>query len=517
MKNYLRKRIYKWHRITSLIVAVPVILWTLSGFLHPVMNTLKPEVRNQSLPPVIIDTTKIRVPLAQALIQHGISMINNFRIIEKHGALYYQVKQPDTDTLTYISCYNGQLMVNGDQQYAAYLAQRYLSDTNGNGSADHHSGIAADLASVVNKKPFMNSHGKTNILDVELVKTFTPEYKSSNILLPVYRVQFDRNDYLRLYIETSSGKLSTAIDSKRSWYIKFFALAHSWSFLNSLGDVKNIIIGVVSLLCFLTSLAGFYVYNITSRKNKPISSHRSWHRAVGNVFVVTTLLYAFSGGWHSLHKLKNEENVSISESSLFSAGDLKLSLPTVMAKIKKDQLLSDISVIKMHGRNYWQITLIAEGKTQKKYREITTLKELPGGDEAYGRYLASRFAGKQITGITHSRRLVKFNDQYSMMKKRLPVIEVSFDEEKNYYVETATGILSAVSSSSDKAERFSFSNLHMHHYWEDWLGKDKGRVFKNIMLISTTLGLLLLAMTGIIMYRKRKLRAVSGERRDTRS
>ena len=91
------------------------------------------------------------------------------------------------------------------------------------------------------------------------------------------------------------------------------------------------------------------------------------------------------------------------------------------------------------------------------------------------------------------------------MKKRLPVVEVSFGEDKNYYVETSTGFLSAVSSTADQAERFSFSNLHMHHYWEDWFGKQKGKALKNIVLIASTLGLLLLAVTGMFMYiRKRR-------------
>jgi hypothetical protein len=89
-----------------------------------------------------------------------------------------------------------------------------------------------------------------------------------------------------------------------------------------------------------------------------------------------------------------------------------------------------------------------------------------------------------------------------MMNKRLPVIEVGFDEKKNYYVETSTGHLSAITDPYDKAERFSFSNLHMHHYLEDWLGKTVQRTF----LILTTLGLLLLALTGCWMYWKKRQR-----------
>ena len=90
------------------------------------------------------------------------------------------------------------------------------------------------------------------------------------------------------------------------------------------------------------------------------------------------------------------------------------------------------------------------------------------------------------------------------MNKRLPVWEVAFTDGSNSYVETATASLAAVSRPSDGAERFSFSNLHMHHYWEMWLGKETGKHVKNLVLLSSTLGLLLLAFTGMLIYLSKK-------------
>lgn len=86
------------------------------------------------------------------------------------------------------------------------------------------------------------------------------------------------------------------------------------------------------------------------------------------------------------------------------------------------------------------------------------------------------------------------------MNKRLPVIEVGYTNGENYYVETASGKLAAVKDGLDQAERFSFSNLHMQHFWESWLGRDSGKTVRNTVLISSTLGLLLLAITGLVMY-----------------
>src|SRR5678815_4139688 len=104
VKKYIRRNVYRWHRATSLLVAVPVILWTLSGFLHPVMGTFKPAVANQVLPADAIDVTRIQIPLQTALEKAGIEKLHRFRIIRMDETYYYQLQQNDVDTLTYLSC-----------------------------------------------------------------------------------------------------------------------------------------------------------------------------------------------------------------------------------------------------------------------------------------------------------------------------------------------------------------------------------------------------------------------------
>ena len=74
----MHPHIYRWHRISSLIVAVPVLMWSLSGFLHPIMSSFKPDVRNQFLPVTSIDTSKIHISLQQALLRNGIKTFHNF-------------------------------------------------------------------------------------------------------------------------------------------------------------------------------------------------------------------------------------------------------------------------------------------------------------------------------------------------------------------------------------------------------------------------------------------------------
>jgi len=344
---------------------------------------------------------------------------------------------------------------------------------------------------------------EAKIRSVELISEFNKEYKRSNVLLPVYRVEFERGDRIRLYIETSTGRLAAAIDGKKAWFIRFFALAHTWSFLDGMGQTKNLILGVFSLLCLITSVFGFYVYNIMSKK-KATTASKSWHRRLGNVFVLTTALYGFSGAWHAFHKLSEKpEKEIVADRSEFLADEVGFSFAELRSAIDPNEKLTDISIIKMNGENYWQLFITKGKERQKKYIHTKTQRELVQGDIQYGSYLACQFSNKPAHSITHSKSLNTFTNRYSMMNKRLPVVEVGFEEGGNYYVETATGHLSAVTGNNDEAERFSFSNLHMHHYWEHWLGNE-GKIVQKIVLISSTLGLLLLALTGCWMYWRKK-------------
>ncbi len=508
LKQYFRRNAYRWHRITSLVVALPILLWTISGFLHPVMNSFKPDVRNQQLPVSIIDTSKIRLTLNEAIAKHQIKQLDGFRIVKLFGAHYYQVRLKGQDTLSYISCYNAQWLPHGDEQYAAYLAQRYLTEPNGKKSdGGHHGEVSANISEVTSLKKPAAHYEKPNISNVSLIRSFDQEYKKSNLLLPVYKVNFQRADGIRLYIETSSDRMATSMDDKRAWYTAFFSFAHSWSFLNGLGDYKYLLLGAFSFLCFLSSVFGFYIYNITKRKNAVNSTQKlkNRHRIFGNIFVATTLLYALSGGWHSLHKIGKEDprkNYTVRNS--YSVEKIDFDPVLASSYLKNKEKLFDASIVQMDGENYWQLSISKEKEKYKRYIAVSTGKELVDGDNKYGCYLACNFSGSNEHNITHSQCLKTFTNKYSMMNKRLPVIEVGFEGGENYYVETSSSTLSAVVDPTDRMERFSFSNLHMHHYWEDWLGKSWGKTMRNSFLIATTLGLLLLALTGMLLYLKKK-------------
>jgi len=122
----IRKNIYKWHRTTSLIIAIPVLLWAISGFLHPIMTNIRPKIATQFIKPAVIDSSTIKMPLQEALQKNGIDSFLSVRLIAIDTNWFYQVKLLHSPELEYYSVSNGKKLKKGDWLYAQYLARIFL-------------------------------------------------------------------------------------------------------------------------------------------------------------------------------------------------------------------------------------------------------------------------------------------------------------------------------------------------------------------------------------------------------
>jgi hypothetical protein len=137
----MRKKIYQLHRRLSIIIAIPVLLWAISGFMHPIMTNIRPAIATQGIPPVAIDSSRIRFPLVEALHKHHLDSFSNFRLVHIDTNWFYQV-QPVAGTPVYLSCTNGNVLTAGDWLYAQYLARQFLE-----GAAAPHAACNQDATS----------------------------------------------------------------------------------------------------------------------------------------------------------------------------------------------------------------------------------------------------------------------------------------------------------------------------------------------------------------------------------
>jgi hypothetical protein len=123
-----KQRIYKWHKFFAYITFIPVLLWCLSGIMHPFMaHFFKPEIKNEFITPKAIDFDKVKITLQEILNKENIHEFKNFRFVEMNDVWFYQIKLSD-NSLIYFNAANGKKLYNADVIYANYLAKFFLDD-----------------------------------------------------------------------------------------------------------------------------------------------------------------------------------------------------------------------------------------------------------------------------------------------------------------------------------------------------------------------------------------------------
>lgn len=516
----IRKNIYKWHRTCSLIIAIPVLLWAMSGFMHPVMTSLRPAVALQSLPVEPIDSSQIKLTLEQALKQNKVDSIYSARLVHIDTNWFYQVSVSRNYNLWYISAKNGNVLAKGDWLYAQYLARLFLegipkktkSKMPGmempmavGGGMD----CCGEAASAV-----LNNKTGAPVEGASLVTKFDAEYKGIYCLLPVYKVHFKRGDNIRLYVETGQDRLGIPVDKNRAAFTMFFDLVHTWGWLNFLGKGRLLVVMVLAGLGFFTAVMGLYIFFSTKSKKvkgNPLVKARRNHRYTAVVASIFTLMFTFSGCYQAFSEFTGPEKVNRIVRHGFAASAIHLDLHKLSETVK--QPITNIGLVQLNGKTYWQAYLQSSKKSGRKdlmkdlsadpanirYIDAGDYSTLPGGDEIYAKSLAVQFGGHNEKEIVSTELITHFTDEYNFTDKRLPVWKINypFNHKQRLYVETSTGVLAKSTNDMDLYEGFSFALFHKHHYM-DFGGKTTRD-------ISTMIGAalqIMMVVVGLIFYFK---------------
>lgn len=523
----IRKNLYKWHRTSSLIIAIPVLLWALSGFLHPIMTTIRPKVATQWLIPSGIDSNKIKVPLQMALQQNAVDSFHSFRLVCIDTSWFYQVNTLSNNELQYYSVTTGKILKKGDWLYAQYLARQFLEGQKNNAiekkyaalveNADNSDADCCNAAVRCVLKP--NSGAK--VKEVEYITSFNSEYKSINRVLPVYKVGFIREDGIRIYVETSQDRFSLAVDNKRAWFSTFFGLVHTMEWLALLGKGRLFMEMGFTALAFLTAILGIYIFLISKSKrvksNEVVKARRN-HRYTAIVFSLFTLMFAFSGCYHAFSKLTDDTRDQYFVHNHYSSRSISFNFQKLQFITKKT--IYNISLVNIGTATYWQVYVKdAYKKTGKEARSKDLMKEMSAaapvvfyinttdysilkqGEKVYASYLATVFSKNKTSAIVSSAIITKFEGEYGFVNKRLPVWKISYasNNHERFYVETSSGKLGVRVDDKDLWEANSFNFLHKHHFM-DFAGKGC-RDFSTMFGAASQIALVLI---GLILYFKQK-------------
>jgi hypothetical protein len=518
----MKKNIYKIHRTTSLIIAIPVILWAASGFMHPIMTTIRPKVATQFLVPTPIDSNKILIPLETALLQNKIDSFSNFRFIHIDTNYFYQIQKINSAIPIYLSTKTGKLLPNGDWLYAQYIAKQFLEGQSNkkNTTPETFTSVisAADCCDAATTCVLKNTKG-TKVLNTTLITDFNNEYKSINRLLLVYKVDFARADSIRIYVETTQDRFSFAMDKNRAVFDTIFRLLHTWGWLDFLGKGRVIIEFILVGLAFITSVLGIYIFFTTKSKkvesNIRIKARRN-HRFTAISISLFTLMFTFSGAYHAFNKMVIAPEKDQSAHAIFYTNALQLNFSELSNIVH--QPITNIDLVSINHQNYWQVNTQKSFKKDDKktsgtdlmknktvappsaiYIQTSNNKILPKGEEVYASYLASQFSKQLQSNIKSVVPITKFEGEYGFVNKRLPVFKVSYATNYNerYYVETATGKLSTTINDVDVLEGYSFSLLHKHEFLA-WAGKP----VKDFSTMFWAMSQIAMVLIGLTLYFK---------------
>lgn len=485
----IRRNIYRWHRICSLIIAVPVLLWAVSGFLHPIMTNVRPKLATQALPQVAVDSSHIKVTVQEALLRNRVDSIYSVRLVHIDTNWFYQVKTTRDEELQYYSTLNGKQLKKGDWLYAQYIARQFLEGAPAPSvpsAAAAEPGAAHDCCDAAASCVLYTTKG-AGVADVSVVNAFDGEYKSINRLLPVYKVSFHREDGVRVYVETGQSRFAAAIDNRRAAFTRFFTLVHTFGWLDMLSNGRLWVEILFTVLAFATTVMGIYIFCITKTKRgkgNGVSRARVYHRITGIVASLFTLGFTFSGAWHAFSRVNEVPDEVHTVLTPIATTAVQGSFAALQQQARGQVV--NIGLVQQRDGLYWQVYQAAAGgksgapkdlmKAMKveaprvAYVSVAGLVLLQKGEEQYARYLAQGFTGYAPADVVSVTQVTHFTEEYNFADKRLPVWRIAYRSGERVYVETASGVMAKLLTDAELYEDYSFALLHKHHFM-DFAGK----------------------------------------------
>jgi hypothetical protein len=495
----LKQKIYTWHRTIGIITVVPVIFWCLSGVMHPFMaHFFKPQIANERLEKTTIAPADIPLSIQTVLAKNNLKQIKNFRIVSFNKDHFYQVKTVD-NVLHYYNTANASELANGDAKYAEYLSRYFLDDQ------------------------------KSKVVSSEVLTEFDSQYKYVNRYLPVYKLSFERDDAMQVYVETSSSKLATFNPKSRQFFIWFFDVFHNWSFLDAITNNAIRVWTMILLLSIivLSALSGIVIYGLfwkVFKKQVPTTDTKTKlrfnHRKIGIAVAFVTLTFALSGAYHAFSKLKsNNLSSMVYEPTIDLA---KLSIENNKLALDWSAFLNT-SIIQLKNDIYYQVILKGEEKQTKTVYINTENGTINKNAELkYVEFLAQHFSNKlnkkaaccdmqepeeceSSTDISNAKlfetkTLYDFEKrEYGFVNKRLPVVKLAYNnpEKATYYIEPSSSHLAAVITNSERFEGYSFAIFHKFLFM-DWAGKGT----RDLVTVIAAMGLLTVCILGLLLFLK---------------
>ncbi|CAA6679233.1 MULTISPECIES: PepSY-associated TM helix domain-containing protein [unclassified Lentimonas] len=449
----MKTAFYKSHRWFARILALPVILWALSGILHPFMaNWSKPEIAHRFLRPQPIPAAVLKVDIEDVLKRHAIDRVDNLHMKQIDGQWYYQIVHSD-GTNDYYSIRTGEAAPEAEDALVQQLALGYT-------------GYSAE-----------------QITEIERITEFRTSYRFINRLLPAYRVRFDTDNSFEVYVDPVTGKLATYSNATTRIQKALFAHLHTWYFLgNESSPLRVTLVCIFIALALWVGASGVYIWaflpsTFRNGSKRKMRKDRYFHRLIGIVTALFYIMTALSGLTHVLKKYTFDWGFMEAHHPVVETTEFQHSLTDSIAQIK--QPVHDVALARIDGKAYYRLSLMSrETPDRSIYANCDDGTILEDGDARYASELAIHFSESPAAKATQTKLTTSFTNQYGFIYKRLPVqvVKLTNSPYLSIAVDTPYAHLSKRTKPSDIAEALIFINLHKFHFVDpiskevrDWL------------------------------------------------
>ncbi len=487
--------VMRWHRRLGVTAALAIILSSLSGVLHPIMTRMQPEPAKLSLEHRV-PSLEHAMPIGRVLADRNIVHLSDCRIVTWDGKSYYQISLPSTPRRQYFHLANGSLLTDGDRLYAEHLARQFVGE------------IAAPVR------------------DPRIIESFDWEYPRINRLVPVWRIEFDRPDAMRAYVDTRTGRLGTIVDRFKAFSSVEFAILHRWQWLDLLAPWARLAILSLFLAAALAVvLSGCWIYLLRWSFSSARCNLRRVHRLWGISISLVSCLFLLSGGYHLLHNgLRGDSGERfLPPPDEFNFRELVITFAEAVQK-SGVAAVETISLVKIGGQAYYRVQPAAELVPQQQPGHGHHDSHIPHGKATPGQVTATqdpifvsardgatlvdgaqRHAieiGRRVTTAKHTgdvKMITHFDAEYGFAFKRLPVQRVAFVNGVNVFVDPSDSAVAAVVDDADRAEGWVFGYVHKFEWLVPLVGIDARDA------IAMTLALLIAgaALLGLALFRQR--------------
>jgi len=481
---------FNWHRRLGIITCCGILLWGISGISHPIMSHFQPRPASFMPPQQAMHLEESIFP-DSLLTMQKIHRFLRLNVISLEGTPYFRVAEFADKPARYFNALTAAELPEGDRLYAKMLAS-------------HYTGLPM-----------------ASISSTQFITAFSDDYHAVNQLLPVWRVEFAGDQHLRTFIDTDQARLSALVDDTRMTLTKVFRFGHNWSFLDGFPCLQVSVMAVTIAVALFSACSGLYLY-VSRRRHaksrfagKPV--HR-WHRRMGLVVAISTLMFASSGLLHlivsytqAMHKETTAYPTTLT--SQLSAESWHLVMHTALNKL---------DLTSFNGTPYWlsqaqgrkaQVAALAQEEHHHGAHQAAT--ETPSGvmlvnasnaDTGQADMMvlageqAASYANLPASDIIGTSLVTQFGGEYGFLFKRLPVVRVQFKGEGNprYFIETSTGVLAAKVTDGDALEGWIFAYVHK------WNFADGNKTLRDIAVAMFALGNVIVALMGLYLFTRKK-------------